>query len=88
MYNYQKMNGTTISFDRTQKDGSLMNYYQKSDMKQPFSMGNISLSYELDSLSNISATAGLTTFGQKLNGHPLTRCLAASMARASNTATR
>lgn len=26
MYNYQKMNGTTISFDRTQKDGSLMNY--------------------------------------------------------------
>ena len=36
MYNYQKMNGTTISFDRTQKDGSLMNYYQKSDMKQPF----------------------------------------------------
>ena len=73
MYNYQKMNGTTISFDRTQKDGSLMNYYQKSDMKQPFSMGNISLSYELDSLSNISATAGLTTFGQKLNGHPLTQ---------------
>ena len=73
MYNYQKMNGTTISFDRTQKDGSLMNYYQKSDMKQPFSMGNISLSFELDSLSNISATAGLTTFGQKLNGHPLTK---------------
>ena len=73
MYNYQKMNGTTISFDRTQKDGSLMNYYQKSDMKQPFSMGNISLSYELDSLSNISATAGLTTFGQKLNGYPLTQ---------------
>ena len=49
------MDGTTISFDRTQKDGSLMNYYQNSDMKQPFSMGNISLSYELDSLSNISA---------------------------------
>lgn len=62
MYNHQRMDGTTISFDRFQKDGSTMNYYQNSDMKQPFSMGNISLSYELDSLSSISATTGLTTF--------------------------
>ena len=73
MYNHQRMNGTTISFDRFQKDGCTMNYYQNSDMKQPFSMGNISLSYELDSLSNISATAGLTTFNQKITGHPLTK---------------
>lgn len=73
MYNHQRMDGTTISFDRIQKDGSTMNYYQNSDMKQPFSMGNISLSYELDSLSNISATAGLTTFNQKITGHPLTK---------------
>ena len=72
MYNHERMDGTIISFDRIQKDGSTMNYYQNSDMKQPFSMGNISLSYELDSLSNISATAGLTTFSQKITGHPLT----------------
>ena len=73
MYNHQRMDGTTISFDRFQKDGSTMNYYQNSDMKQPFSMGNISLSYELDSLSSISATTGLTTFNQKITGHPLTK---------------
>ena len=73
MYNHQRMDGTIISFDRIQKDGTTMNYYQNSDMKQPFSMGNISLSYELDSLSNISATAGLTTFSQKITGHPLTK---------------
>lgn len=73
MYNHQRMDGTTISFDRFQKDGSTMNYYQKSDMKQPFSMGNISLSYDLDSLSSISATAGLTTFNQKITGHPFTK---------------
>ena len=73
MYNHQRMDGTTISFDRIQKDGSTMNYYQNSDMKQPFSMGNISLRYELDSLSNISATAGLTSFSQKITGHPLTK---------------
>ncbi len=85
MFNYQRMNGTEIDFDRAQKtkgdaaegadgDGvSHMAYHQKSDMKQPYAMGNISLSYDVDSLSTISATAGLTTFKQKLNGHPETR---------------
>lgn len=85
MFNYQRMNGTEIDFDRAQKpkgdtaegkggDGdSHMAYHQKSDMKQPYAMGNISLSYEADSLSTISATAGLTTFKQKLDGHPETR---------------
>ena len=87
MYNHQTMDGTTISFDRIQKDGSTMNYYQNSDMKQPFSMGNISLSYELDSLSSISATAGLTTFNQKITGHSQ-RWQAESTAKDSNTAMR
>ncbi len=83
MINYQRMNGTTINFDRVQKtkgtatDGtsadSHMEYEQKSDMKQPSGMGNISLSYEIDSLSTVSATAGLVTFKQKLNGQPQTR---------------
>lgn len=73
MYNYNRMNGTTIDFDRIQTDGSTMRYSQKTNMKQPFYMGNISLSYELDSLSNISATAGLTSFRQRINGHPTTQ---------------
>lgn len=85
MYNHQRMNGTTIDFERWQKDmsqgvhdalgdgDSYMHYYQKSNMKQPFAMGNISLSYELDSLSTISATAGITDFAQKTSGHPTTR---------------
>lgn len=83
MINYQRMNGTTINFDRVQKtkgnatdgtsDDSHMEYEQKSDMKQPSGMGNISLSYEIDSLSTVSATAGLVTFKQKLKGQPQTR---------------
>ena len=72
MYNYSRMAGTTIDLLRTQQDGSTMHYQQRSTMKQPFAMGNISLSYELDSLSNISATAGLTSFSQKMNGNPTT----------------
>ena len=73
LYNYNRMNGTTIDIDRTQADGSTMRYSQRSNMKQPFYMGNINLSYELDSLSNLSATAGVTSFSQRLNGHPITQ---------------
>lgn len=83
IFSHQRMNGTTIGFDRVQKikgsamDGTIgdshMEYSQKSDMKQPSGMGNISLSYDIDSLSTVGATAGLTTFKQKLNGHPQTR---------------
>lgn len=73
MYNHSNMDGTDIDMERQQSDGSQMHYKQSSDMKQPFSMGNISLSYELDSLSNISAQAGITTWQQKMNGHPTTQ---------------
>lgn len=73
MYTHSNMDHTDIDMERRQSDGSLMHYQQSSDMKQPFSMGNISLSYELDSLSNISAQAGITTWQQKMNGHPTTQ---------------
>lgn len=85
MVNYQPMNGTTIDFDRVQKvkgsaaegagnEGeSHMAYHQKSDLKQPYGMGNISLSYDVDTLSAVSATAGFTTFTQKIKGQPTTR---------------
>ena len=85
MLNHQRMNGTTIDFDRVQKvkagaaevtgadADSHMAYHQKSDMKQPYAMGNISLSYDLDSLSTISAMADYVTFKQKINGQPTTR---------------
>ena len=73
MYNYSNMDHTDIDMERRQSDGSQMHYQQSSDMKQPFSMGNISLSYELDSLSNISAQAGITTWQQKMNGYPTTQ---------------
>ena len=73
MYNHSNMDHTDIDMERRQSDGSQMHYQQSSDMKQPFSMGNISLSYELDSLSNISAQAGITTWQQKMNGYPTTQ---------------
>lgn len=73
IYSHSKMNGTSIESDRAQSDGSRIHYYQKSNMKQPIAMGNINLSYEIDSVSSISATAGFTQFSQKLTGHPTTQ---------------
>ena len=35
-------------------------------------MGNLSLGYELDSMSNIGASIGLTSFAMKNDGHPMT----------------
>lgn len=85
MLTNERMNGTTIDFDRVQKakgataegatgdTDSHMAYHQKTDLRQPYALGSISLSYEVDSLSTVSATAGLTTFKQKINGRPTTR---------------
>lgn len=72
IYAYMKMNGTDISFEREQTDGSTILYHQDSKMNQPFAMGNMSMGYEIDSISTLSASLGMTSFKQKLNGHPTT----------------
>ena len=67
-----KSNGTETEIRRTSSDGSAMSYWQKGNTKINFSMANISLGYELDSMSNIGATFGLTDYKMKNDGHPTT----------------
>ena len=67
-----KSNGTETEMRRTSSDGSAMSYWQKGNTKINFSMANISLGYELDSMSNIGATFGLTGYKMKNDGHPMT----------------
>ena len=67
-----KSNGTETEMRRTSSDGSAMSYWQKGNTKINFSMANISLGYELDSMSNIGATFGLTDYKMKNDGHPMT----------------
>ena len=67
-----KMNGTETEMRRTSSDGSAMSYWQKGNTNMNFTMGNISLGYELDSMSNIGATFGLTDYKMKNDGHPTT----------------
>lgn len=72
MYNKGKIKGTETSINRTSSDGSRMDYWQKGNTDINFTMGNISLGYELDSMSNIGATLGITAYTMKNDGHPVT----------------
>lgn len=75
MYNYNKTNNTEVTMNRDQYTDigtSKTNYYQKGTTKMPFTMGNINLGYELDSMSNVSATMSITSFNMKNEGHPTT----------------
>ena len=67
-----KSNGTETEMRRTSSDGSAMSYWQKGNTKINFTMANISLGYELDSMSNIGATFGFTGHTMKNDGHPTT----------------
>ena len=67
-----KTNGTETEIRRTSSDGSTMFYWQKGNTNINFTMANISLGYELDSMSNIGATFGLTSHTMKNDGHPTT----------------
>ena len=72
MYNYGHTDGTELSMSRRSSDGSTMDYYQKGDSKVPFSMANVSLGLDVDTMSNIAATIGFTNFTLKTTGHPTT----------------
>ena len=75
MYNNSKINGTEISMDREQYSDAgtaKTHYYQDGTTKIPFTMGNINLGYELDSVSSVSATMSITNYNMKNDGHPST----------------
>ena len=72
MHNHIETNDAEITNERTSTDGTKMYSFQKSRTKVPFNMANISLGYELDSMSNIGASIGLMDYSIKTTGHPIT----------------
>ena len=65
MHNHMETNDAEITNERTSTDGTKMYSFQKSRTKVPFNMANISLGYELDSMSNIGASIGLMDYSIK-----------------------
>lgn len=75
LVNHGKAKGTDVEIDREQFSDagtSLMSYKMESTTRMPFSMANLNLGYELDSMSTVSATFGITNFNMKNCGDPFT----------------
>lgn len=75
-YNYQKMDGSDIIMLRDNYDNegnvSSMKYHQTSTFRQPFAMGNVSIGYDVDTLSTLNVNFGVNYFNQKIKGTPFT----------------
>lgn len=69
MYDRKQTKDIETTIERTSADGSKMTNSTKGKTAIPFMMGNISLGYELDSMSNIGASLGMTGFSMDNSGH-------------------
>ena len=72
MNNRGRVKGVDTEMERIASDGSRMIYNQTGSTRMPFTMANVSLGYEIDSVSNVSATLGITQFEMNNDGHPTT----------------
>jgi outer membrane receptor protein involved in Fe transport len=68
-YNHMHPKTTEVVSTRTANDGSTMASTTSSKTKIPFTMGSISIGYEIDSVSNINASASLTSFEMSNKGN-------------------
>ena len=64
--------GTTIDVERTTTAGMKTSMHSEGTMKNPIALGNLNLSYDIDSLNLISATAGLMGLGSTSDNTGLT----------------
>lgn len=72
MNNRGRVKGVETEMERIASDGSRMIYNQTGSTRMPFTMANVSLGYEIDSVCNVSATLGITQFEMNNDGHPTT----------------
>lgn len=74
MYNHQNPGTTETTMEREQTGAmsSTMTTESSTKPKIPFTMGNLTLGYELDSMSSIGLTASITSFSMKNTGYSLT----------------
>lgn len=69
-YNYQKLNGITADVvnEQTTSDGTATTHaYSDLKQHQNFVYGNVSMNYDIDSMSTLGATVGGMMFRQKQN---------------------
>ena len=71
MENYSTPGTTDVEMEQKNGDGSILTS-AATKVKIPFTMGSVSLGYELDDMSSVNATFSLTSFNMKNDGHTTT----------------
>ena len=68
MTSYNKPGNTTTEMNQIQDNGSSQILTSENDIKTPFTMGNLTLGYQIDSMSVLNATASVNNMSIKTNG--------------------
>ena len=68
MTSYNKPGTTTTEMEQIQDNGTSQILTSENNVKTPFTMGNLTLGYQLDSMSVINLTAQVNSMNMKSNG--------------------
>ena len=68
MTSYYKPGNTTTEMEQTQDSGIRQLMTSANDVKTPFTMGSLTLGYQLDAMSSINATASVNAMSMKSTG--------------------
>ena len=72
MTSYNKPGNTTTEMEQIQDNGSSQILTSDNNLKTPFTMGSLSLGYQLDSMSILNANISVNTMNMKTNGSTFT----------------
>ncbi len=72
MTSYNKPGNTTTEMEQLQDSGMSQVMTSDNDVKTPFTMGSLTLGYQIDSMSVINATASLNSLSMKSQGTSMT----------------
>ena len=68
MTSYNKPGNTTTEMEQLQDNGNSQILTSENDVKTPFTMGSLTLGYQLDPMSSLNLTASINTMNMKSNG--------------------
>ena len=72
MTSYNKPGNTTTETEQMQDNGACQSLTSENDVKTPFTMGSLTLGYQIDSMSVLNLTAQLNAMSMKSSGTTLT----------------
>lgn len=75
MTSYNTPGNTTTEMEQKQDNGSSQILTSENKVKTPFTMGSLTLGYQLDSMSMLNATASINSMNIKSNGTSFTTSL-------------